>query len=268
MTSEDLAGQVAGVAALADPIRRELYLYVSAQPMPISRDQASDGLGIARHTAKFHLDKLAEEGLLDISFKRLSERRGPGAGRPTKLYARSSRQLSVILPERRYDLAGHLLASAIDYAAAQGITLADALDDVAAGWGRGVADRARSAAGPRPSRERLVACTCQALTDNGYEAQCSGGSIVLRNCPFDALAREHTELVCGMNLAIMAAVTEQLREMELDAQLEPAPDRCCVVLVPADVSAENHQRGESMSPSSLTGVDADSILAARDAERR
>jgi hypothetical protein len=68
-------------------------------------DQASDALGIARHTAKFHLDKLAEEGLLDISFKRLSERRGPGAGRPTKLYARSSRQLSVILPERRYDLA-------------------------------------------------------------------------------------------------------------------------------------------------------------------
>ncbi|HEU4909299.1 MAG TPA: hypothetical protein VFT17_10565, partial [Propionibacteriaceae bacterium] len=46
---------------------------------------------------------------------------------------------------------------------------------------------------------------------------------------------EHTELVCGMNLAIMAAITEQLREMELGAQLEPAPDRCCVVFVPADV---------------------------------
>src|SRR6188508_659737 len=136
MTMEDLAGQVAGVAALADPVRRDLYLYVSAQPAPVSRDQASDALGIARHTAKFHLDKLAEEGLLDISFKRLSERRGPGAGRPTKLYARSSRQLSVILPERRYDLAGHLLAGAIDNAAAQGAKVADALDDVAASWGR------------------------------------------------------------------------------------------------------------------------------------
>ena len=106
MTRDDLAARVAGVAALADPVRRDLYLYVSAQPAPVSRDQASDALGIARHTAKFHLDKLADEGLLDISFKRLSERRGPGAGRPTKLYARSSRQLSVILPERRYDLAG------------------------------------------------------------------------------------------------------------------------------------------------------------------
>jgi predicted ArsR family transcriptional regulator len=250
MTREDLAGQVARVAALADPIRRELYLYVSAQPTPISRDQASDALDIARHSAKFHLDKLAEEGLLDISFKRLSERRGPGAGRPTKLYARSSRQLSVILPERRYDLAGHLLASAIDSVAAQDTTVAHALDDVAAGWGRSVADRARSAAGPRPSRERLLACTCQALTDYGYEAQCSGGSIVLRNCPFDALAREHTELVCGMNLAIMTAVTKQLRETALAARLEPAPDRCCVVLEPADVSPRDHHGEESVSFSS------------------
>jgi predicted ArsR family transcriptional regulator len=232
MTREDLAGQVAGVAALADPIRRELFLYVSAQSAPISRNQASDALGVARHTAKFHLDKLAEEGLLDISFKRLSERRGPGAGRPTKLYARSSRQLSVILPERRYDLAGHLLATAINNAATEGRAVTDALEAAAAGWGRSVADQARAAAGPRPSPDRLVACSCQALTENGYEAQRSGDTIVLRNCPFDALAREHTELVCGMNLAIMAAITEQLREMELDAQLEPAPGRCCVVLMP------------------------------------
>jgi predicted ArsR family transcriptional regulator len=279
MTREDLAGRVAGVAALADPIRRELYLYVSAQPTPISRDQASDALGIPRHTAKFHLDKLADEGLLDISFKRLSERRGPGAGRPTKLYARSSRQLSVILPERRYDLAGHLLASAIDNAAAQGITLSDALDDVVAGWGRSIADQARATAGPRPSRERLVACICQALTENGYEAQCSGGSIVLCNCPFDALAREHTELVCGMNVAIMTAVTEQLQEAALAARLEPAPDRCCVVLAPTDVSAKQPQREEStvddVTSCARAGVaetsvrvDAESILAAGDAERR
>jgi predicted ArsR family transcriptional regulator len=232
MPSEDLAARVAGVAALADPVRRDLYLYVSAQPKPISRDQASDALGIARHTAKFHLDKLAEEGLLDVSFKRLSERRGPGAGRPTKLYARSTRELSVVLPERRYDLAGKLLATAIDDAAAQGSTPADALRAAAAGWGHSVADQARATAGPRPSPERLLSCACQALTENGYEAQCSAGTVVLRNCPFDALAREHTELVCGMNLAIMAALTEQLHETALAARLEPAPNRCCVVLAP------------------------------------
>ena len=236
MTRDDLAGRVAGVAALADPIRRDLYLYVSAQPAPVSRDQASDALGIARHTAKFHLDKLAEEGLLDTSFKRLTERRGPGAGRPTKLYARSSRQLSVILPERRYDLAGQLLATAIDNSAAQDTAPADALKAAAAGWGRNVADQARAAAGPRPSPERLLGCTCQALAEKGYEPHRTGGTIVLRNCPFDALAREHTELVCGMNFAILDAATEQLPEISLGARLEPSPERCCVVLEPADDS--------------------------------
>ena len=195
MTHDDLAERVAGVAALDDPLRRDLYLYVGAQSAPVSRDQASDALGIARHTAKFHLDKLAEEGLLDTSFKRLSERRGPGAGRPTKLYARSSRQLSVTLPERHYDLAGQLLATAIEDAAAQGSTLAAALKVAASEWGRNVADQARATAGPRPSPERLFGCTCQALAENGYEPHRSGGAIVLRNCPFDALAREHTELV-------------------------------------------------------------------------
>ena len=162
---------------------------MSAQPEPVSRDQASDVLGIARHTAKFHLDKLAEEGLLDTSFKRLSERRGPGAGRPTKLYSRSSRQLSVTLPERRYDLAGELLASAIDNAATDGTTVTDALTAAAAQWGGAVGDQARAAAGPRPSRERLVACTCQALTDYGYAPARAGDTIELSNCPFDTLAR-------------------------------------------------------------------------------
>ena len=233
MTREDLAARVAGVAALADPVRRDLYLYVSAQPTPISRDQASDALGIARHTAKFHLDKLAEEGLLDTSFKQLSERRGPGAGRPTKLYTRSSRQLSVILPERRYDLAGKLLATALEDVAARGTSPADALRAAGAGWGRSVADQARASAGAAPSSDQLLACTCQALAENGYEPHRTVTTIVLRNCPFDALAREHTDLVCGMNLAIMAAVTEQLQETALAARLEPAADRCCVVLVPA-----------------------------------
>jgi predicted ArsR family transcriptional regulator len=233
MSRDDLAERVAGIAALADPVRRDLYLYVGAQPAPVSRDQASDALGIARHTAKFHLDKLAEEGLLDISFKRLSERRGPGAGRPTKLYARSSRQLSVILPERRYDVAGHLLAAAIEHASTRR-AFNDALTTTAGDWGRNLADQARSTAGPRPSRERLLACTCQALAENGYEPQRSGDTIVLRNCPFDALAREHTELVCGMNLAILTGVTEQLQETSLVARLEPTPDRCCVVLAPTD----------------------------------
>jgi predicted ArsR family transcriptional regulator len=230
MTDIDLAERVAGVAALADPTRRELYLYVSAQAEPVSRDEAADALGIARHTAKFHLDKLAEQGLLDIDFKRLSDRRGPGAGRPTKLYRRSSRQLSVTLPERRYELAAQIMASAIDPATAAGSTVTDAVDAAAADCGHTVGDRARAEAGPRPSRERLLTSVCDALTDYGYEPHRDGRTITLSNCPFDSLAREYPELVCGMNLAMLAAATDRVGKSGLVARLDPAPDRCCVVL--------------------------------------
>jgi predicted ArsR family transcriptional regulator len=230
VTEGDLAERLARMAALADPIRRELYLYVSAQPAPISRDRAAEALGIARHTAKFHLDKLAEEGLLDISFKRLSERRGPGAGRPTKLYTRSSQQLSVTLPERRYDIAAQVLATAIDSATTDGTDVTDAVSSAAAECGRAIADQVRAAAGSRPSHQRLVECTCDALGHSGYAPALAGDTIVLSNCPFDALARDHTSLVCGMNLAIMGAVADRVGTSRLAARLDPAPDRCCVVL--------------------------------------
>ena len=125
---------------------------------PTRTNQSRPSLRCARHRSS-HREvpprRACQEDLLDISFKRLSERRGPGAGRPTKLYARSNRQLSVILPDRRYALAGHLLAGAIDNADARGTAVADALNAAAAGWGRSVADQARAAVGPRPSPGRL-----------------------------------------------------------------------------------------------------------------
>jgi predicted ArsR family transcriptional regulator len=230
MSDTELAERVAGVAVLADPIRRDLYLYVSAQAEPVSRDQAAEALGIARHTAKFHLDKLAEERLLDIDFKRLSERRGPGAGRPTKLYRRSSRELSVTLPERRYDVAAALMARAIDHQTALSSTVTEAVYAAAADWGHTVGDHARAEAGPHPSRERLLTSISDALTDFGYEPRRGGSTITLCNCPFDKLARDYPELVCGMNLAMLAAATDRVGRTGLVARLDPAPDRCCVVL--------------------------------------
>ncbi len=230
MDTNGFAERVSSVAALAEPIRRDLYLYVAAQPEPVSRDQASEGVGVARHTAKFHLDKLVEQGLLDADFKRLSGRRGPGAGRPTKLYRRSARQVSVTLPERRYDLAGQLMARAIDNSTRDGTAVVDALHAAAADLGSTLGDQARAEAGARPSRERLVTAACGALAAHGYEPRRHGDTITLANCPFDALAREHTELVCGMNLALLDAIAGRVGDGRLAARLDPATDRCCVVL--------------------------------------
>ncbi len=228
--ADDFAEQVAGVAALAEPVRRDLYRFVVAQADPVSRDQAGEGVGVPRHTAKFHLDKLVEEGLLDTEFRRLGDRQGPGAGRPTKLYRRSAREVSVTVPERRYDLAGELLASAVEESAREGTPVLSSLHRVAAALGARLGDQARAAAGPRPGRDQLVGATCDVLASHGYEPRAEGRTVTLANCPFHALARDHTELVCDMNLALVSAVARNGADARLSARLEPADGRCCVVL--------------------------------------
>src|SRR5215471_13848934 len=108
-----LSGDVAALAALNDPLRLALYQYVTGQTAPVSRDQAAEAMGVGREMAAFHLDRLADQGLLDVAFRRLSGKQGPGAGRPAKLYSRSAREVSVCLPPRRYDIAARLFAEAL-----------------------------------------------------------------------------------------------------------------------------------------------------------
>jgi predicted ArsR family transcriptional regulator len=52
--------------------------------------------------------------------------------------------------------------------------------------------------------------------------------VVLGNCPFDTLAREHTALVCGLNHAYVQGVAEGLGCAGVDARLEPGAAHCCV----------------------------------------
>ena len=220
----ELDQELTDVAALADPVRRDLYRYVAAQPEPVSRDQASEGVQVPRHTAKFHLDKLVEAGWLVVEYRRLSGRRGPGAGRPSKLYARSGRQVSVTLPERHYELVAGLMAQAVEDAAAQGQPVDVALAHAAAREGAALAGRVQAGLDP-------TAAAVDALVRSGYEPRAEEPDrTTLVNCPFDAVAREHRTLVCGLNLALLTAFTEALPDAGLAAALEPSPGRCCVVL--------------------------------------
>ena len=229
MPSDDFAARVAGVAALAEPVRRDLYLFVAGQSDAVSRDQAAAGVGVPRHTAKFHLDKLVTDGLLETEFRRLSGRRGPGAGRPAKLYRRAEGEVAVSLPERPYDLAGVLLAQAIENSVHDGSPVLDALNDAAATFGATLAEPSRSAARPSAGPDAPRDAACQVLAESGYEPQLLDDTILLRNCPFHALAEQHSELVCGMNLALVQAVTDRLGG-NLTPRLDPGESRCCVVI--------------------------------------
>jgi len=61
---------LAGLATLDEPVRRRLYEYVSDAGRPVSRDEAAGAAGITRTLAAYHLDKLAEAGLLTTTYQR------------------------------------------------------------------------------------------------------------------------------------------------------------------------------------------------------
>jgi predicted ArsR family transcriptional regulator len=226
---DELSHLAARIGALAEPVRRELYEYVVAQPDAVSREQAADGVDVPRHTAKFHLDRLVDEGLLETEFRRLTGRTGPGAGRPAKLYGRADRGLSVSLPERRYDLAGEILAEGVERSLARAGTVEAAVRTVATELGR-AAGAASSSGGEEPER------ASDALAAHGYEPRRDGDELLLVNCPFDALAREHTELVCGLNEAFVGGLLEGADCEHLCARLEPEEGLCCVKVRPVSTA--------------------------------
>jgi predicted ArsR family transcriptional regulator len=244
-TSEGFDQQVGRLAALAEPVRRALYRYVAGEPEPVGRGAAAAAVGVPPHVAKFHLDKLEADGLLDSEYSRPPGRSGPGAGRPAKRYRRSTRELSVSVPERRYDLAGRVMAQAIAAAAKSNRTVGDALHEAALAEGHQLGDLVNARVGRRSSLAALRRALNSVLADYGYEPRAEGDALTLANCPFHALAREHTDLVCGMNLDLLSGLVETCDGAGLRARLDPAPGRCCVTLSSGESAASGGRQARA-----------------------
>jgi predicted ArsR family transcriptional regulator len=227
--------ELTSISALGEPTRRAVYRHVAASAGWVSRDAVAAAVGIERATAAHHLDRLADDGLLEIDFQRLTGRRGPGAGRPAKLYRRAEREFAVSLPQRDYELAGRLLAEAADRSRTEALDIDRALDAVAAAEGERLAGAIRSRVRGGPSR-RLAArrlTVLEVLGDHGFEPVVGpDGVVTLRNCPFHRLAQAHTQLICGMNHCLLSAAMAGVAEAGLDARLEPEEGQCCVRLHP------------------------------------
>ena len=152
-------------AVLAEPTRRGLYEFVVARHEPIGRDEAAAAVGISRELAAFHLDRLVDAGLLLTEYRRLTGRTGPGAGRPAKLYRRATGDIEFSLPQRHYERAAELMATALDrLGAATGLEAVGA-DRTGAREGAGCRCRraARESVGGPARFVRAVAATCSGV---------------------------------------------------------------------------------------------------------
>jgi predicted ArsR family transcriptional regulator len=217
------------IGVLAEPNRRALYEFVAHQSGWVSREQAADAVGLQRGIAAHHLDRLAEEGLLEVDYQRLTGRSGPGAGRPAKVYRRASGEIGVTLPPRDYELAGRLLAEAAEQSRREGVPIDTALELAARDQGRAIGARARQHVGGRAGTTARRKHLLEALRDQGFEPEVLDDEItVLHNCPFHQLAQRHTELICGMNLCVLDSLLAELDGTGLRAVLEPEDGYCCV----------------------------------------
>ncbi|MCO5307405.1 MAG: transcriptional regulator [Microthrixaceae bacterium] len=218
--------RIAAVAALEQPLRRRLYDLLVERAGWVGRDDAAAALGVPRSVAAFHLDKLAALGVVEVGYERAAGRTGPGAGRPAKRYRLTADEVGASVPDRRYDLAGRLLADAVAAATEHGEPVGEALTRGARALGleigRSVAD-----ADDLTGRRAVI----DALIEHGYRPCAGDDDVVLENCPFHRLAERHRELICGMNLDLLRGVIDGIGvSSTYRATLVPEPGRCCVRL--------------------------------------
>lgn len=213
--------ELSSLSALADPVRRQLYEYVASRDKPVRRDDAADAAGISRTLAAYHLDRLADAGLLATGYARPPGQTGPGSGRPAKLYRRVQDEVSVTVPPRTYGLLAELLA--------------DAVSGDESGNVRSALMTAAENEGRRAGEEGLD--LLGALRRRGYEpAVTDDGAVDLRNCPFHQLAQRHVDLVCGLNHALLRGLLAGCGQNPDRAELAPHAGRCCITIHPRAAS--------------------------------
>ena len=219
------AADLMAVGLLAEPTRQRLYLYIRERQEAVGREEAARHVGVKPRIAAFHLDRMAEAGLLDIEYRRLSGRVGPGAGRPAKLYSLSSRSFSVQIPQTRYALAASMMATSLS-AGGPPADGAGSLQEVATAVGTNLGDEIRRQARTKSARLQAVQLK---LAQLGYEPQVhESGEWTMRNCIFAELSTSHREVVCPMNAAFMTGLLGGAHLHSLRVERRMARPGCCV----------------------------------------
>ena len=215
------------VQLLTEPTRRRVYDAVRAARAPMTRDQVADATDVSRRLAAFHLDLLAEAGLLDVDYARPAGRSGPGAGRPAKRYRAAPLDIDVSVPPRRYDIAARVLARAVADPGDDGP--AERANAIAREEGELIGAARRS--GGRMSARKSLEAAAEVLSELGYEPQADAACVKLRNCPFHAVVDVAPALVCGLNDALISGILKGLgADDSVGAALDGVAPDCCVTV--------------------------------------
>ena len=184
-------------SAFGDPTRRRIYLEAHEHPEGVTASEVAERFALHANVARHHLDKLAAGGYLEVRTGRGAV--GAGAGRPSKRYVATAREVDLVFPVRHDDLVMTLLARALELLPREA---AEAMaEQVGAEYGAAMASSLGVGDGHRSFRSALHA-VADALTAHGFAAHTEGRgdalSIVSDHCPFGGPAVA-SPLICAVD---------------------------------------------------------------------
>jgi predicted ArsR family transcriptional regulator len=219
MTENGRRVDATALGALSDPARGRLFELVREHG-EVGRDEAAQALGMARNTVAFHLDRLADVGLLAVTYRKPPGKAGPGSGRPAKRYTLAAAEVSASVPPRSYDLASEVMAAAIERAATTDAAIERALREAATTAGSEAAAR----------RDPV-----EVLSEVGYQPCADDDGFAFANCPFHQLSRSHPSVVCAMNGAFLGGLLEHDDRFTVEPAEPGGP--CCARLTRREAAA-------------------------------
>jgi predicted ArsR family transcriptional regulator len=199
-------------SSLGDATRRGIYIAVRESAEPVTASQISELFAIHTNVARHHLDRLVEDGYLQVSHRRRPGKRGPGAGRPAKHYEATRKEVSLQFPARRYDLLSELLTRMVERLAPD--TAATVAEEIGREYGRELA--AQIGLPEDSGFETAVQAVVRAMTGVGFGTQAPAGErlLVTSFCPFGETAANHPEIVCRIDQGIVMGLLEKVGSAE------------------------------------------------------
>ncbi len=220
-------------SAFGDPTRREIYLFVRANPGATASEVATQ-FSLHPNVARHHLERLATGGYVEISMERTA---GNGAGRPSKRFRVIGNDPTLDLLSRRDDLLVLLLQEALQLL---GPDVAEGMAErVGEEYGRTLAGQMSPGESQRSLRTAMHA-VADTLTAHGFAAHAEDNgattSVVADHCPFGDTASQYPVLCAvdrGMVKGLLAGLcgdAEGTVPVVLSSSRARGDDACAAVV--------------------------------------
>lgn len=218
------------------PTRARVLALLQDAGDPMTAAAAAERLGLHPNGARFHLDALADEGLVE----RGPEQRG-GRGRPRMLYAVAP--AAPRAAHRSYRFLAQMLSSLVSDALPDPARSAEAAGEA---WGRTLTKPGGRKGGVSETAQALVASLDRVGFESRPAGDGEGSRLEITHCPFLEVAAERQDVVCALHLGLLRGAAAQVGAGHTVRSLDPLVEPGLCV---AHLAAPGQRRKSTISRS-------------------